>query len=140
MIQLLLAAYLGLAPTSGVTAPAAPDSIVAERLVKLVPHKVAMQDKRSGIGPEEFFDGMVHRLQQAGFFQLSPDAIGAACGPDAMIGNRLTIRVRENANWRELIVPDSCDSGSPELRQQLTDMRKDGWDVLIHVRSHRPGR
>ena len=95
MIQLLLAASLGLAPPPAAPVAATPDSIVVERLVPARPKTVPLK-KENSLAPGGLFTTVVSELRQDGFYELSPEAIKSACGPESAAGLRMSIRVREN--------------------------------------------
>ena len=129
MLELLLAASLGLAPAPATPVAATPDSIVVERLVPPKPRTVPMK-KINGIAPGTLLTVVDSELKQDGFYKLSPAAIKSACGAEATAGLRLAVRVRDNATWRELEIPDKCDRGSPALQKQLAAISNASWEVL----------
>jgi hypothetical protein len=139
--MLLAILFTWISAVPGTTALGAPqhrsispvDSIVVDPLVKSVPNRVPMPKQRR-IGRGDLLTLAVRRLQQGGFFELTPEAIANACGQELSPTNRVSIRVHDDGGWHGIVIPDTCNAPSAELTKRLSEIRSVGWDVLAgHV-------
>ena len=130
MICLALIAQLSAAvPARDAAAHSSPDSVVVDRLVRVVQRRIPMRKWRE-LGPGEALTTAIGELQQAGFFALSPESIVSACGDTGATVNRLAISVRDDGVWRQLVVPDGCQPALPETARRLAALRSVAWAVL----------
>ncbi len=133
MLIFLFAASLVGATAAPVPAGPTIDTVTVERLIRAEPRRIPLKKYRMlSAGP--VLVRTIDRLEQAGFSQLTPEAMIADCGNAAPeTYNRLSIRVHDETGWHAVLIPDDCRPSAPDRAKRLDTLRVIGRDVLEHV-------
>ena len=138
MVSMLLLVHLvAFSPVARPTLMPAPasDSLVIMRLPPAISRRVPLYRPWT-LGPSAALNVALSNLKSHGFFELSQDAIRAACG-NITLQARVAVRVMHDSTSVELIVPDKCEAGRGDVRRQLDGIREDAKAALEAARRRR---
>lgn len=121
--MLLFVHFAALSPAPRPVPAPMRDSLVIMRLPPAISRRVPLY-KPWTLGPSVALNSALTNLKAHGFFDLSQDAIRAACG-NITLQARVAVRVMHDSTSIELIVPDKCPAAASDVRRQLDQIRED---------------
>jgi hypothetical protein len=105
------------------------DSVVIERVEPVAPNRVLLHKRRAlGVGPR--LDDAVRRLQEAGFFDATPEALALGCGSGSTAGYGVALAVYSGLERHTVVVPDDCAPNSSSLEKTVSALRAVAWAIL----------